>query len=176
MRVARIHTEITRRDVVLGGSALALASLTSFGLSGCLPADRFVGSRYRLLTDEQWRARLPEVSYRVLRHDATEAPQSSPVLHEHRRGLFVCRGCGLPMFRSEWKYDSGTGWPSFFQGMRENFRMTNDESLMIIRTAFQCGQCLGHAGHIFSDGPQPTGERSCTNGAAISFVPVKPTA
>ena len=158
---------MSRRGFVFGGVGLALSA---FAPIGCSPSDRFAGSAYRRLTDAQWRARLPEASYHVLRQDATERSHSSPLVSEHRKGLFNCRGCALLMFRSDWKYDSGTGWPSFFRGIRDNVLLTPDRSLLITRTAFQCARCKGHAGHIFTDGPQPTGERWCTNGAALAFV------
>ncbi len=132
---------------------------------------RHASSQWRRLTDAQWRERLPELSYRVLRHEATERAGTSPLNNEHRRGTFVCLGCGLPMFRSQWKFNSGTGWPSFSRVIRENIGTKEDLLLFQPRIEYHCAQCLGHQGHVFEDGPPPTRLRYCNNGAALRFVP-----
>jgi peptide-methionine (R)-S-oxide reductase len=107
----------------------------------------------------------------VLRRHATERPFSSPLNEEHRRGLYSCAGCALPLFRSEWKFESGTGWPSFYRVMNQNIGRRTDRSLGMVRTEYHCAQCLGHQGHVFNDGPRPTRLRYCNNGVALTFTP-----
>ncbi len=158
-----------RRSVLLGGVAVVL--------SGCAPeaADASEGqwsnSPFRRISDAEWKRRLGEASWRVLRHEGTEQPFSSPLNDEHRRGVFVCKGCALPLFQSGWKYDSGTGWPSFFRVIEDNIGTKTDRLIGIARTEYHCVRCLGHQGHLFMDGPQPTGRRYCNNGVALSFQP-----
>lgn len=133
---------------------------------------RFATSPFRRLTDADWRRRLPGESYDVLRHEGTERPGTSPWAHPGKtRGTYVCLGCGLPLFRSQWQFDSGTGWPSFWTVMETNIGRKRDTALIFPRTEYHCAQCLGHQGHVFEDGPQPTGLRYCNNGAALKFVP-----
>ena len=132
---------------------------------------RFATSPWRNKTDAEWRGLLPPASYVVLRQQGTERPFSSPLLNEHRTGTFVCLGCALPLFRSQWKFDSGTGWPSFFDVIHENIGTTVDTQLMEQRTEYHCAQCLGHQGHVFPDGPRPTGLRYCNDGVSLRFVP-----
>ncbi len=122
-------------------------------------------------TDEQWRSELNDMSYQVLRHEGTERAGTSPLNNEHRRGLFVCAGCDLPLFTSAMKFDSGTGWPSFFTTIPNAFKTSRDFKHIWPRTEYHCSRCGGHHGHVFEDGPQPTGLRYCNNGAAIKFVP-----
>ena len=122
------------------------------------------------LSKEEWKKRLPALSYRVLRHEDTERSGTSPLNEEHRRGTFVCAGCALPLFKSNWKFESGTGWPSFYTAMKQNIGTKKDLVLLIPRTEYHCARCLGHQGHIFDDGPPPTGLRYCNNGAALKFI------
>lgn len=143
----------------------------SLGIDTAANEARYAGSQWRRLSDDQWRARLQPLAYRVLRHENTERSGSSAFNHEHRRGVFVCAGCGLALFQSDWKFNSGTGWPSFFRIMRENVGTKDDFVLLTPRTEYHCAQCLGHQGHVFDDGPRPTGLRYCNNGAALRFVP-----
>lgn len=135
-------------------------------------ADRFAASSWRKLSDADWKKRLPQPSYGVLRHEDTEPPGSSPLLREHRKGTFVCLGCGLPLFKSDWKFESGTGWPSFYTAIPGALGQKKDTRLAFeARTEYHCAQCLGHQGHVFDDGPRPTGLRYCNNGLALKFVP-----
>jgi peptide-methionine (R)-S-oxide reductase len=118
-----------------------------------------------------WRKRLPAESFDVLRREGTETPFTSPLNNEHRQGVFACLGCGLPLFRSQWKFDSGTGWPSFFTSIAGSLAKKSDHALLIERTEYHCARCLGHQGHVFDDGPRPTGLRYCNNGVALKFLP-----
>ena len=123
-------------------------------------------------TDAEWRRILPEDAYQVLRHEATERPGSSPLDDEKRAGTFVCAGCYLPLFESAAKFDSGTGWPSFFRPIAGNIDNKVDRALSFeVRTEYHCTRCRGHHGHVFEDGPRPTGLRYCNNGVALRFVP-----
>jgi peptide-methionine (R)-S-oxide reductase len=122
-------------------------------------------------TDEEWRRLLTPAQYQVLRHDDTEPPSSSPLVDEHRTGVFVCAGCELPLFKSETKFESGTGWPSFWSPIEGSVGTKTDRSLWMERTEVHCRRCGGHLGHVFKDGPPPTGLRYCMNGVALKFVP-----
>ena len=123
------------------------------------------------LSDEQWRRRLSAQQYAVLRRSSTERAGSSPLDREHRRGTYRCAGCDLPLFSSAAKFDSGTGWPSFFRPLADAVGTRPDDSLFARRTEVHCRRCGGHLGHVFDDGPRPTGLRYCMNGAALRFVP-----
>jgi peptide-methionine (R)-S-oxide reductase len=123
------------------------------------------------LSDDEWKNRLPEDRYRVLRHEDTERPGSSELNMEKRDGDYVCAGCGLLLFSSSMKYDSGTGWPSFFEAVDKNVGRKTDFSLIYPRKEYHCARCGGHQGHVFNDGPQPSGKRWCNNGLALKFVP-----
>ena len=121
------------------------------------------------LTEAEWRARLSDTAYRVLREEATERPHTSPLDLETRPGTFHCAGCDLAAFSSRTKYDSGTGWPSFWQPLPDAIRTREDGGLFGARTEVHCRRCGGHFGHVFEDGPDPTGLRYCMNGAALTF-------
>ena len=123
------------------------------------------------LSAEEWRKRLPAMAYSVLRQEATERAGSSPLNHEKREGVFVCAGCDLPLFTSAMKYESGTGWPSFFTTIPGAFDTKTDRLMFLPRTEYHCKRCGGHHGHVFDDGPPPTGQRWCNNGVALKFLP-----
>ncbi|MFO1196254.1 MAG: peptide-methionine (R)-S-oxide reductase MsrB [Burkholderiaceae bacterium] len=116
-------------------------------------------------------AGLSAEQYDVLRREGTERPWSSPLNDEKRKGSFVCAGCGQPLFTSDMKYDSGSGWPSFFRALPGAFETKVDRKLFARRTEYHCSRCGGHHGHVFDDGPAPTGQRWCNNGVALKFVP-----
>ena len=121
-------------------------------------------------TDAEWRKLLSPEAYDVLRQEGTEAPFSSPLDHETRAGTYACAGCDLPLFSSKTKYDSGTGWPSFWAPLPGAIATKRDTSLMMERTEVHCARCAGHLGHVFDDGPRPTGLRYCMNGVALRFT------
>ncbi|MDP2334787.1 MAG: peptide-methionine (R)-S-oxide reductase MsrB [Reyranella sp.] len=120
-------------------------------------------------SDEEWRQQLDPQQYSVLRKHSTERAFTSPLNDEKRPGAFVCAGCGTPLFDSETKFESGTGWPSFWQPLPDGVGTTTDRSFFMTRTEVHCARCGGHLGHVFPDGPAPTGQRYCMNGAAMKF-------
>lgn len=122
-------------------------------------------------TDEEWKSLLTCEQYDVLREEGTERPFTSPLNEEKREGVFVCAGCGLELFLSSYKYNSGTGWPSFYDVISGHVETRTDNSLFMTRTEYHCARCGGHQGHVFGDGPAPTGLRYCNNGVALTFVP-----
>ena len=147
---------------------------------GILAAAPLLGARalagtpdkdWKALSDAEWRKRLTPAQYKVLRQEGTEPAGSSPLNAEKRPGTYVCAGCGLPLFSSAMKYDSGTGWPSFFTHLPGALQTKRDFKLVWPRTEYHCARCGGHQGHVFDDGPQPTGQRWCNNGVALAFVP-----
>lgn len=158
-----------RRDVLFltaGAGALAAAGSLFRGRGDAIAAEFEITK-----TDAEWKAQLPEDVYQVLRHEATERAGSSPLNNEKRKGTFHCAGCDLPLYASEAKYDSGTGWPSFWESLPNAIGTREDSSFFMTRTECHCRRCGGHLGHIFDDGPPPTGLRHCINGLALTFRP-----
>ena len=121
--------------------------------------------------EEEWRKLLTPEQYKVLRKEGTERAGTSPLNQEKRKGRYVCAGCGAPLFSSDMKFESGTGWPSFYRALPDALATKPDNSLFMVRTEYHCAQCGGHQGHVFDDGPQPTGQRFCNNGVALRFEP-----
>ena len=145
-----------------GAAAVALSTVARDAVAGEFEVTR---------SDAEWRALLTPEQYAVLRQEGTERPYTSALNDEHRRGTFACAGCGLALFSSETKFESGTGWPSFWAPLDGAVGSERDASFGMIRTAVFCQRCGGHLGHVFEDGPPPTGLRYCMNGVAMTFIP-----
>ena len=148
-------------------------SLSAFCLSLMAPVMALANSfgAKIMKTDKEWKNILPKNQYNILRERGTEMPFTSKLLKEHRKGVFLCAACDLPLFSSDHKYDSGTGWPSFYQPIvKDHLDTSVDYDIGFKRTEYHCARCGGHHGHVFTDGPKPTGLRYCSNGAVLKFV------
>ena len=162
---------IDRRALLTAGVALgALMAASKFGEAETMSTTT-QEIDYRKLTDADWRKRLDPQQYDVLRKHGTERAGTSPLNKEKRKGTFACAGCDLPLFSSDTKFESGTGWPSFYQPLAGAVDTTTDRSFFMTRTEVNCHRCAGHLGHVFDDGPKPTGLRYCMNGVSLKFVP-----
>ncbi len=150
--------------------SLAATSIAGAALWGCRSAPAAAAERYPVeMSDAAWRKKLGDPAWSVLRHESTERPYSSPLNGEHRAGTFACKGCALPLFLSKTKFESGTGWPSFWAPLPDAVATRTDRSMLMARTEVHCRRCGGHLGHVFDDGPKPTGKRYCMNGVAMTF-------
>jgi peptide-methionine (R)-S-oxide reductase len=150
--------------------AIGAALMTRLGKSDAQAAEP--GGHFEVeKTEAEWRKQLSAAQYHVLREHGTERAGSSPLVDEHRKGVFKCAGCGLPLFSSDTKFESGTGWPSFWSPLEAAVATTTDRSLFMVRTEVHCRRCGGHLGHVFDDGPRPTGLRYCMNGVSLTFTP-----
>ena len=161
---------MNRRTFVLSAS-LGLAGATAVSRLGAQTAPPPSPADKVTLTPEQWRKKLTKEQYYILREEGTEHAGSSPLNAEKRKGTFVCAGCDLPLFKSDTKFESGTGWPSFYAPIPGSVATKVDYKLIVPRTEYHCVRCGGHQGHVFPDGPPPTGQRYCNNGIALKFVP-----
>ena len=167
---------MTRRALLASAPIALIAAACSSGSAA--PAafadsspEAFEDSPWRKLSDAEWKDRLDPAAYRVLRKEDTERAFTSPLNAEKRKGTFHCAGCDLPLFDSATKYNSGTGWPSFYDVIEGAVGTKEDNRLWMTRTEYHCARCLGHQGHVFPDGPAPTGLRYCNNGVALTFKP-----
>ena len=159
---------LTRRRFLIGSTAGVAALGTGSWIGEAVAGQQFEVTK----SDAEWRKLLTPDQYAVLRHEATERPFSSPLDKEKRRGTFACAGCALDLFSSATKFNSGTGWPSFYAPLDNAVGTKRDVSLGMVRTEVHCRRCGGHLGHVFDDGPKPTGLRYCMNGVAMVFKPL----
>lgn len=164
---------ITRRTMMTGLAALSVSAL-ALRMHG---SARAAGETFEITkTPEEWRKVLTPAQFHILREEGTERPFSSPLNNEKRAGVFHCAACDLPLYSSETKYESGTGWPSFWKPLDNAAGTREDRSFIFsVRTEVHCRRCGGHLGHVFDDGPRPTGKRYCMNGDAMTFLPAEKT-
>ncbi|MBY0354171.1 MAG: peptide-methionine (R)-S-oxide reductase MsrB [Rickettsiales bacterium] len=157
--------------LILGGVAFAATT------SVLRPMNAFAKEALEklVLGNDEWKKRLTGAQYNILREEGTERPYSSALLSEKRAGVFACVACDLPLFESKTKFESGTGWPSFYDVIADHVETSVDYKLMAPRTEYHCARCGGHHGHVFEDGPEPTGLRYCNNGAVLTFIPATST-
>ena len=164
---------LNRRQLGLSAGALALTACSQAvtnaeATEGKAMSDTKID--WANLSESDWKSRLTAEEFRVLRHEGTERPFTSPLNDNKAVGTYACAGCGLPLFKSDTKYNSGTGWPSFFDAIEGAIETKVDRKLFVPRTEYHCARCGGHQGHVFKDGPRPTGLRYCNNGVALDFI------
>jgi len=166
---------LKRREftLLIGAASLSACSKSSAQMSKAEKENVMSDAEWANISDSQWQERLTEMEFYVLREEGTERPGTSPLNNEKREGSYVCAGCGLELFTSDMKFDSGTGWPSFFTVVQGAVGTKEDRKMFMKRTEYHCVRCGGHQGHVFKDGPHPTGLRYCNNGVALDFVPTE---
>jgi len=162
---------IGRRDFTLFLGAASLAACGKSSAQMPMKEAKMSDNEWANISETAWKDRLTDMEFYVLRKEGTERPGTSPLNNEKRAGSFVCAGCGLELFTSDMKYDSGTGWPSFYTVVQGAVGTKVDRKLLSKRTEYHCIRCGGHQGHVFNDGPHPTGLRYCNNGVALDFIP-----
>jgi len=166
---------VTRRNILLGTAGVAAVAAAGVGIlkwRGTDEATAATDGHFEVTkTPEEWRETLTPQEYAVLREEDTERPWTSPLNKEKRKGTFACAGCDLPLFKSETKFESGTGWPSFYAPIEGAVEKSQDWSFGMLRDEVHCRRCGGHLGHVFNDGPKPTGLRYCINGVSLKFIP-----
>jgi len=167
-----LNKTYSRRQLGLGAAAIALTACAKTGNTAQAQVTEVAMSdtEWANLSEQDWKGRLTAMEFNVLRKEGTERPFTSPLNDEKRSGTFVCAGCELPLFKHDKKFDSGTGWPSFFDVIPGAVGTKVDRKLFVARTEYHCSRCGGHQGHIFKDGPAPTGLRYCNNGVALKFI------
>ena len=158
---------MNRRVFIAGAAAAAFGITAGRGITAA--SDKSMKKISK--SDDEWRELLGKARYKILFEEGTERPWTSPLNDEKRAGTYICAACNNPLFLSETKFDSGTGWPSFYQPIEDSTGTRRDFKLLFPRTEYHCARCGGHQGHVFKDGPQPTGQRWCNNGLALEFVP-----
>lgn len=164
---------LNRRELSLGVAAFALTACSQTGKADTIKTAKEAAmsdSEWANLSEAEWQERLSPGAFDVLRHEGTERPWTSPLNDNKAKGTYVCGGCELPLFTSEMKFDSGTGWPSFYDALPASVATKTDRKLFVARTEYHCSRCGGHHGHVFKDGPAPTGLRYCNNGIALKFL------
>lgn len=162
---------MNRRNFLLSGVGLTAFAGLGLSISSHAGARAAEGTFEVTMSDEEWRKKLTPDQYEILRQEGTEPPFTSALLHEKRAGIFHCAGCEQALYSSKTKFDSGTGWPSFYEAMPDAVGTKTDKALFVARTEVHCARCGGHLGHIFDDGPPPTGKRHCIDGLALTFAP-----
>ena len=168
---------MNRRNFVIAGASVLTAGIVGTTISYAANKDKKANSMsitnidWKSIKKSEWKTRLTDQEYYVMRQAGTERPGSSPLNNEKRAGTFNCAACGLPLFKSVAKFDSGTGWPSFWEPIPGAIETKRDFKLVVPRTEYHCARCGAHQGHVFKDGPKPTGLRYCNNGVALKFVP-----